>query len=213
MLNCGEVLPLPTREVDKASYLEVPVQTTVQGLQGESCMEKDKDAEEEGGIVEVIPVKVWTYWENTFEARSHYRMQIWNYATASKNSTYHLPSSVHATGSLIKKQKNTYEEFQLLSWQDMKYLSLFSLFPFKAFQRDGFHFILDIKHLLAGFCEQKCRLGKWRTYSADTLAAFGRAHTKLISGSKSYIIALAVRNFFDEIQCSLFFKNVLFQFY
>lgn len=38
--------------------------------------------------------------------------------------------------------------------------------------------------------------------------ALGRARTKLISGSKSYTIALAVRKFFDDIHCSLFFKNV-----
>lgn len=32
-------------------------------------MGKDEDFEEEGGTAEVIPVEVWTYWENAFKAK------------------------------------------------------------------------------------------------------------------------------------------------
>jgi len=59
--------PLPSREVGEAPRSEVPVQTGA-SVQEErkgdrntgSHRGRDEDAEEEGGNVEVIPVKVWT---------------------------------------------------------------------------------------------------------------------------------------------------------
>lgn len=141
MVNCGDVhgphFP-PGRWIKP---VEVPVQTGVQGLKGESVKEewedgrytgshmgKGEDAEEEGGTAEVIPVEVWTYWENTFEVRSCYQMQMWNYATASKTSTYHLPSSVHATGSLIKKNPKISTRHSSYSLDRP-----WNLFPFSAY--------------------------------------------------------------------------------
>lgn len=176
-------LPLPTWEVDLALSSEMPLQPGVQGLKEQpikeewknvrntnSHMGKDEDSEEEeGGTVEVTPEKVWAYWENTFKARSCFQIQIWSYTTAYGNSI--LPPAISCACNQITNStpKNTCEEFQSLTWQPMKYLSLFSVLTFKVFQIDDLYFISNRKWFLAGLCKQKCRLSKGRTYSADSL--------------------------------------------
>lgn len=120
---------------------------------------------------------------NSYKSLRILREHIWsqNLFPDANLEFYHSLWKQHLTPAIFcackqitnSTPKNTCKEFQLLTWQTMKYLSIFSLFTFKVFQTDGLHFISNMKWFLAGLCKQKCRLREEPTQQTPCLIRKG----------------------------------------
>lgn len=148
-------------------------------------MGKDEDAEEEGGTVEVIPVKVWTYWENTSEVRSvtTCKSGIMPQPLKTALPTCHLLCVQQDHSS--KKTENYLRgvPVTLLTVHEVSFL--LQPVSFESLLERWLPFYFWYWTPLGRILRTETQTEECRTYSAHSLSALGRAHAKLISGSKS----------------------------